>query len=113
VGPYFGNLRGWVIGAVTSPCYLIEISRKDKFTIIYLDNQSLLLHTRYGLQFFVVSCRFAAPNYSLSHDASAYHNMLFPLPPCLIKFFEYPRHPPASLHFRISKNCEGSHWLKY
>jgi len=56
------------------------------FTIISLDNQSLLLHTHYGLQFFDESCRLTARNTLHHTDASTYRNMLFPCPLCLIKF---------------------------
>ena len=40
-------------------------------------------------------------------DASAYQNMLFPRPTCLIKFYGLF---PYKFEFRIK--CEGFHWLK-
>ena len=57
---------------------------------IYLDvrgGADKSLHTRYGLQFFDESCRFVAPEYTYHTDASAYHNILFPHPSSLIKFY--------------------------
>jgi len=72
----------------------------------------LLLHTRYGLQFFDESCHLAALKYTLSH-------WCFCISKYAVSMSALPDQIPPTIHgiprfpytFKFWTKCEGSHWL--
>jgi len=92
--------------------YSIKANRKDIFTIIYI-RVTVCCYTPYVLQIFDVSCRHAAPQYTLSQLPHLYRAICYLYPPCLINFRRLTRDVsrfPCTLEF--GTKCPGSHWLK-
>ena len=94
----------------TKALFLIKTSWKNKFTTIYLDNKILLIHVMDHNS--LIKAVISRHRNTLYHtDASAYHNLLFVRPPCLIKFYRLYI-PLVSYTFEFQTKCEVSYRLK-